>query len=59
MIWAKIYEAKKKFNEVAIVTVRKYNYRIHLWGMNESEAMNRMKNVDLSKKANNYDYENK
>ena len=48
---------KKKFNEVAIVTVGRYN--IYFWSMNKSEAMYRMKNVDLSKKANNYDYENK
>ena len=36
------------FNDVAIFTVRRNNYRIHFWGVAKSKAGNRMKNVDLS-----------
>ena len=29
---------------------------IHFWGKTKSEALNRMKNANLSKKADNYNY---
>ena len=47
------------FMYVAIVTVKIIDYRIHFWGIFKSEAMHRMKNADLSKKADNSDYEKK
>ena len=39
------------FNDVVIVTVVKNDYSIHFWGMNKSEAVNRMKNPDLIEKS--------
>ena len=29
---------------------------IHFWGKTKTEAVNRMKNTNLSKKADNYNY---
>ena len=46
------------FNDFTIAIVGRNDYRIHFWGMTESEALNRMKNVDLSekkKKGDNYE----
>ena len=45
------------FNDVSIDTVERNDCRIHFWGMNKSEVINRMKNAGLSKKRDNYDYE--
>ena len=39
------------FNDAAIVTVGRNDYRIHFWDMNESEALNRMKISSLSEKS--------
>ena len=39
------------FNDAAIVTVGRNDYRIHFWDMNESEALNRMKISNLSEKS--------
>ena len=38
------------FNDVAIVTVGRNDYRIHFWFIAKGEAVNKMKNSDLSKK---------
>ena len=42
---------------IVIVTVGRNYHRIHFWSMTKSEAVKRMKNADLSKKTDNYDYE--
>ena len=39
------------FNDVATVTIRENDYWIHFWFMTKSEAMDRMKKADLSKKS--------
>lgn len=39
------------FNDLAIVTAGRNDYRIRLWGMTKSEAVSRMKNADLSEKS--------
>ena len=41
------------FNDTVIVTVRKNYYGNHFWGMDKSEAMKKMKQVD------NYNIEKK
>ena len=38
-------------DDAAIVTVKGHNYRINLWVMTKSEAVDRMKDVDLSEKS--------
>ena len=38
------------FNDVAIVTIGRNDYRIHFWGINK-KAMNRMKNANVSEKS--------
>ena len=47
------------FNDVAIVTNGRNNYRIQLWFMTKSEAVNTIKNADLNEKHGQscyYDY---
>ena len=39
------------FDDVAIVTVRKYRYRIHFWVMMKGDFVGRMKNANLSEKS--------
>ena len=39
------------FNDVAIVNVKRNEYKIHFWGMNKSGALNKMKNTGLSEKS--------
>ena len=41
-------------DNVATVTAGRNDYRIHSWGITQSEAVDRMKNGDLSKKVDNY-----
>ena len=36
------------FDEVAVVTVGRYDHRINYWFMTKSEAVDRMRNTDLS-----------
>lgn len=39
------------FTAVAVVTVKENNCRIYFWGISKNEAMNRMKNANLSEKS--------
>ena len=42
----------QKVNDVAIVSVKKYDYRIHFWYMSKDEAINLiLKNADSPKKG--------
>ena len=41
------------FNDVTIVSVKENDYRIHYWHMSKDEAMNLLKNADLSEKSEN------
>ena len=38
------------FNDVAIVSIKGSDYRIHFWYMSENDAINIMKNSDFLKK---------
>ena len=38
------------FNDIAIVSVKGYNYRIHFWYMSKDEALSIIKNLDLNEK---------
>ena len=40
-----------KFSDVAIVSIKRSDYRIHFWYMNKDDATNIMKNSDLIKKS--------
>ena len=42
------------FADAAIVTVKGNGYRIHFWYINKDEAINLLKNIDLSKKVDYY-----
>ena len=42
------------FNDVAIVSVKESNYRIHFWYTSKDDAINIMKNTDLKKKMDYY-----
>ena len=37
------------FNDVSIVTVKRSDYRIHLWYMSKDDIINIIKNSDLKK----------
>lgn len=37
------------FNDIAIVIVSEYDYRIHFWLLTKFKAINRMKSNDLTK----------
>ena len=39
------------FNDVAIVSVKGSDYRIHFWYMSKDDAINIMNNTDLSEKG--------
>ena len=38
------------FNDVAIVSIKGNNYRIHFWYMSKNDAINIMKNSNLNEK---------
>ena len=38
------------FNDVAVVSVKRSNYRIHFWYMSKDDAVNIMKNSSLNEK---------
>ena len=38
------------FNDIAIVSVKGYNCRIHFWYMSKDEALSIIKNLDLNEK---------
>ena len=39
------------FKDIAIVSVKGNDYRIHYWYMNKDDAINIMKNPDLNEKS--------
>ena len=39
------------FNDVAVVSVKEIDYRIHFWYMSKDDAINIMKNSDLNEKS--------
>ena len=39
------------FNDVAIVSVKESNYRIHFWYMSKYDAINIMRNSNLNEKS--------
>ena len=39
------------FNDVAIVSIKGNDYRIHFWYMSKSDAINIMKNYNLNEKS--------
>ena len=39
------------FNDVAIVSIKRNDYRIHLWYMSKDDAINIMNNSNLNEKA--------
>ena len=39
------------FNDVAVVSVKRSDYRIHFWYMSKDDAINIMKNVDSNEKT--------
>ena len=45
------------FDDFSIITVGRSEYRINFWFMTTSEAMDKLKNDDLSEKVDNYNYE--
>ena len=42
------------FNDVAIVTVKETDYRIHLLYMSKDEVINLLRNADLAEKTEPY-----
>ena len=45
-----LMEKAKNFNDVAFVSVKGSDYRIHFWYMSKDDAINVMKNSNLVKK---------
>ena len=43
-------ERSMSFNDVAVVTFGRNDYRIHSWNMTRTEAVNGIKSFDLSQK---------
>ena len=39
------------FNDVIIVSIKRYDYRTHFWYMRKDDAMNIIKNSDLNEKS--------
>ena len=39
------------FNDVIIVSIKRYDYRTHFWYMRKNDAMNIIKNSDLNEKS--------
>ena len=39
------------FNDLAIVSIKRSDYRIHFWYISEDNAINIMKNSNLSEKS--------
>ena len=44
-----LMEKAVNFNDVAIVSGKESDYRIHFWYMSKDDAINIMKNTDLNK----------
>ena len=52
MWWLSWYEKKSfSFNDSAIVTVKKHDYKIKFWFMTINKAADRLKNADLSEES--------
>ena len=49
-----LLQKAKNFNDVAIVSVKESNYRIHFWYMSKNDAINIMKNSNLNKKSGSW-----
>ena len=49
-----LMEKAKNFNDVAFVSVKGSDYRIHFWYMSKDDAINIMKNSNLNKKVDYY-----
>ena len=39
------------FNEIALVSVKANDYRIHVWFLNKDEVINVLRNTDLTEKC--------
>ena len=39
------------FNDIAIVSIKESDYKIHFWYMSKDHAINKMKNSDLNEKT--------
>ena len=39
------------FNDVAIISIKGNDYRIHLWYISKDDVINKMKNSSLNEKA--------
>ena len=39
------------FNDVIIVSIKRYDYRTHFWYMRKDDAMNTIKNSNLNEKS--------
>ena len=44
------------FNDVAIVSIKVNDYRIHFWYMRKDEAISKMHNSNLNKKLDYYNF---
>ena len=44
------------FNDFAVATVRRNDYRINFWFTTKSKAVRRGENADLNEKIGTYDY---
>ena len=42
------------FNDIAIVSIKGSDYRIHFWYMNKGDAINIMKNSNLNEKSRSF-----
>ena len=45
---ANLIQKAMNFNDIAIVSVKRSDYRIHFWYMSKDDAINRMKNSSLN-----------
>ena len=46
-----LLQKAKNFNDVAIVSVKESNYRIHFWYMSKNDAINIMKTSSVNAKS--------
>ena len=56
MWWLPWYDINE-FDKTVIITVKGYDYRSNFWFMTKNDAVDRMKNADLSELMDNYSYE--
>ena len=48
---SKVYDTFISFDDFAIVTVKGYNHSINFWFLTKSNAVDKMKNTDLSEQS--------